>query len=63
MSSNHYWTQVDGNFYYEDFFWAIVGLFDDSEGQRFLICYHRHPTVGIRPSCTMSSLYYLTPHP
>jgi hypothetical protein len=31
--------------------------------QRFLIFYHHHPTVGIRPSCTMSSLYYLTPHP
>jgi hypothetical protein len=31
--------------------------------QCFLIFYHHHPTVGICPSCTMSSLYYLTPHP
>jgi hypothetical protein len=31
--------------------------------QHFLIFYHHHPTVGIRPSCTMLSLYYLTPHP
>jgi hypothetical protein len=31
--------------------------------RHFLIFYHHHLTVGIRPSCTMLSLYYLAPHP
>jgi hypothetical protein len=37
MSSTSTWTNIDGPFSYSDFYWKIVGLFEDEEEAAALI--------------------------
>jgi len=36
------WAPVEGKFDYNAFFWAIVGLFDDGEGEDIIKLYNEY---------------------
>jgi hypothetical protein len=40
MSSTSTWTNIDGPFRYSDFYWRIVGLFEDEEEAAALIRFY-----------------------
>ena len=40
MSSTSTWTNIDGPFKYSDFYWRIVGLFEDEEEAAALIKFY-----------------------
>jgi len=40
MSSTSTWTNIDGLFSYSDFYWRIVGLFEDEEEAATLIKFY-----------------------
>ncbi|KAJ7503574.1 hypothetical protein B0H11DRAFT_1983502 [Mycena galericulata] len=42
ISSLENWGQVDGNFDYEQFYWTVVGLFDDGENSHVLEAFNHH---------------------
>jgi len=42
ISSSQQWSQLDGSFDYGEFYWNIVGLFDDGEGQEIIDFYNHH---------------------
>ncbi|KIK00735.1 hypothetical protein K443DRAFT_664331 [Laccaria amethystina LaAM-08-1] len=42
ISSSQQWSQLDGSFDYGKFYWNIVGLFDDGEGQEIIDFYNHH---------------------
>ncbi|KAF8954655.1 hypothetical protein BDZ97DRAFT_1676131, partial [Flammula alnicola] len=39
------WATVDGNFDYNAFFWVIVSLFDDSEGEEILKLFNEYVNI------------------
>ena len=41
ISSSQQWSQLDGSFDYSEFYWNIVGLFDDGEGQEIIDFYNQ----------------------
>ena len=40
MSSTSTWANIDGPFSYSDFYWKIVGLFEDEEEAAALIKFY-----------------------
>ena len=40
MTSTSTWTNIDGRFSYSDFYWRIVGLFEDEEEAAGLIKFY-----------------------
>ena len=40
MSSTSTWANIDGPFSYSDFYWRIVGLFEDEEEAAALIKFY-----------------------
>ena len=40
MSSTSTWANLDGLFSYQDFYWRIVGLFEDEEEEAALIKFY-----------------------
>ncbi|KAF8960114.1 hypothetical protein BDZ97DRAFT_1922369 [Flammula alnicola] len=46
MTSTATWSNVDGTFNYIDFYWKIVGLFDDSADSKELISFFNHHVFG-----------------
>ena len=40
MSSTSTWANIDGPFSYSDFYWRIVGLFEDEEDAASLIKFY-----------------------
>jgi len=40
------WAPVEGNFDYNMFFWALVGLFDDGEGEDIIKLFNEYVLVS-----------------
>lgn len=45
MSSTSTWTNIDGTFSYEDFYWRIVTLFEDEEEAAELIKFYNQKVL------------------
>jgi len=46
MSSTGTWANIDGPFIYSDFYWRIVGLFEDEEEAAALIKFYNYHVFG-----------------
>jgi hypothetical protein len=50
MSSTGTWANIDGPFIYSDFYWRIVGLFEDEEEAAALIkFYNLYVPINLLP--------------
>ena len=47
MSSTSTWANIDGPFSYSDFYWRIVGLFEDEEEAAALIKFYNQYVSAI----------------
>ncbi|KAJ3511829.1 hypothetical protein NLJ89_g3879 [Agrocybe chaxingu] len=55
LSSQSMWGKRDGLFDYQEFYWRIVSLFDDDEGQDIIALYNYH-VFGNPPPASASAL-------
>jgi len=46
MSSTSTWANIDGPFNYSDFYWRIVGLFEDEEEAAALVKFYNFHVFG-----------------
>jgi hypothetical protein len=64
MSSTSTWANIDGPFSYSDFYWRIVGLFEDEEEAAALIKFYNQyvPVIFNVLPFTLLIIYILCSH-
>ena len=58
MSSTSTWTNNDGTFSYEDFYWRIVSLFEDEEEAADLIKFYNQKVLLFNFNLYLAYYFY-----
>jgi hypothetical protein len=63
MSSTSTWTNIDGPFRYADFYWRIVGLFEDEEEAAVLVkFYNQYVFLNLLPFIFKLLIIFICSH-